>query len=81
MVFSDAQMAVVEANDHAITQREKEINEIAKSIMTLAEIFRELQTMVIDQGTVLDRIDYNIEQTNVHLESAHGELLKVPHIN
>jgi syntaxin 16 len=39
-------MAVVEANDHAITQREKEINEIAKSIMTLAEIFRELQTLV-----------------------------------
>jgi syntaxin 16 len=46
-VFTDAQMAVVNANDHAISQREKEINEIAKSIMTLADIFRELQTMVL----------------------------------
>lgn len=39
-------MAMAAANDQAITQREKEINEIAKSIVTLAEIFRELQTMV-----------------------------------
>ncbi|KAJ3000259.1 hypothetical protein HDV02_006470 [Globomyces sp. JEL0801] len=76
-VFTDAQMAVVASNENAITQREKEINEIAKSIMAVAEIFQELQTMVIDQGTVLDRIDYNIEQTNVALESAHEELLKV----
>lgn len=75
-VFIDAQMAVSEANDQAISQREKEITEIAKSIVTLSEIFRELQTMVIDQGTVLDRIDYNIEQTNVSLSSAHQELMK-----
>ncbi|KAJ3369552.1 hypothetical protein HDU91_007112 [Kappamyces sp. JEL0680] len=75
-VFADAEMAVVQENDHAITQREKDINEIAKSIMTMAEIFRELQTMVIDQGTVLDRIDYNIEQTNVNLENAHEQLQK-----
>lgn len=39
-------MAVVQSNDLAITQREKEITEIAKSITTLTEIFRELQTMV-----------------------------------
>jgi hypothetical protein len=26
---------------------------------------------------MLDRIDYHIEQTNVHLQSAHGELQKV----
>jgi syntaxin 16 len=45
-VFTDAQMAMAAANDQAITQREKEITEIAKSIVTLAEIFRELQTMV-----------------------------------
>ena len=26
----------------------------------MADIFRELQAMVINQGTLLDRIDYNI---------------------
>ena len=40
-------MAMVNSNDQAITQREKEITEIAKSITVLAEIFRELQTMVL----------------------------------
>ncbi|EGF78310.1 hypothetical protein BATDEDRAFT_26894 [Batrachochytrium dendrobatidis JAM81] len=75
-VFTDAQLAVVVNNERAISEREREINEIAKSILGLAEIFKDLQTMVIDQGTVLDRIDYNVEQTNVSLEDAHKELIK-----
>ncbi|KAJ3295486.1 hypothetical protein HK104_002625 [Borealophlyctis nickersoniae] len=74
-VFTDAQLQQVQNNERAITQREKEINEIVKSLLGLAEIFKEIQTMVIDQGTVLDRIDYNIEQTNVHMEAGHKELL------
>ncbi|KAJ3263437.1 hypothetical protein HDU77_010647 [Chytriomyces hyalinus] len=73
-VFTDAQMATVQNNERAISEREKEINEIVKSINGLAEIFKELQTMVIDQGTVLDRIDYNIEQTGVYMEEAHVQL-------
>ena len=42
-------------NDSAIVQREQEINEIAKGIIELADIFKDLQTMVIDQGTMLAR--------------------------
>ncbi|KXS20993.1 t-SNARE [Gonapodya prolifera JEL478] len=74
--FTDDQLAVIESNEAAITQREKDINQIAKSIHTLAEIFRDMQTMVIDQGTMLDRIDYNIEQTAVYTEEAVVELNK-----
>ncbi|KAJ3340594.1 hypothetical protein HDU93_006709 [Gonapodya sp. JEL0774] len=75
--LTDDQLAVIESNEAAITQREKEINHIAKSIHTLAEIFRDMQTMVIDQGTMLDRIDYNIEQTALYTEEAVVELNKV----
>lgn len=46
-------------------------------MLGVADIFKELNTMVIDQGTVLDRIDYNIEQTNVHMEEAHKQLVQV----
>ncbi len=45
-----------------VNQRDEEINRIAKSIEELAQIFKELAVLVIDQGTILDRIDYNMEQ-------------------
>jgi len=63
--------------DREITQREAEVNEIAKSIFQLADIFKDLNNMVVDQGTLLDRIDYNIEQTVVEVKAGHKELLVV----
>ena len=64
----------VNSNDTAISQREREINDIAKGIIELADIFKNLQTMVIDQGTMLDRIDYNVEKMTVEVKEADKEL-------
>lgn len=64
-------------NDTVIAQREQEINDIAKGIIELADIFRELQTMVIDQGTMLDRIDYNVERMTTDVKAAEKELVVV----
>jgi syntaxin 16 len=61
-------------NDAAIMQREREINDIAKGIIELSDIFRELQTMIIDQGTMLDRIDYNVERMATEVKAADKEL-------
>ncbi|CAG8606030.1 2590_t:CDS:2 [Ambispora gerdemannii] len=68
--FTLEQRELVDSTEVNITQREQEINEIAKSIQELADIFRELQTFVIDQGTMLDRIDFNVEQMSVNVKSA-----------
>ncbi|OCT53650.1 t-SNARE affecting a late Golgi compartment protein 2 [Cladophialophora carrionii] len=62
-------------NDAAIAQREQEINDIAKGIIELADIFRDLQAMVIDQGTMLDRIDYNVERMATDVKGAEKELV------
>ncbi|RPB22281.1 t-SNARE [Terfezia boudieri ATCC MYA-4762] len=70
------QSATLTSNDAAINQREREITDIAKGIIELADIFKELQTMVIDQGTMLDRIDYNIENMAVHVKAAEKELVQ-----
>ncbi|CAG7927068.1 unnamed protein product [Penicillium olsonii] len=62
------------SNDAAIAQREREINDIAKGIIELSDIFRELQGMIIDQGTMLDRIDYNVERMGTEVKAADKEL-------
>lgn len=50
------------------------MKEITKSIQDLAVIFRDLHQMVIVQGTVLDRIDANIETVVTRTHDAHGQL-------
>jgi syntaxin 16 len=61
-------------NEALIAQRENEIEQIAQGIIELANIFQELQTMVIDQGTMLDRIDYNVECMSRDVKEADKEL-------
>lgn len=62
------------SNDAAIMQREREITDIAQGIIELADIFKELQAMIIDQGTMLDRIDYNVERMATDVKEADKEL-------
>lgn len=62
------------SNDAAIMQREREIEDIAQGIIDLSDLFRDLQTMVIDQGTMLDRIDYNVERMATDVKEADKEL-------
>ena len=61
-------------NEALIAQREREIEDIAQGIIELANIFQELQTMVIDQGSMLDRIDYNVENVTRDVKEADKEL-------
>ena len=44
-----------------IKKRDEDINILANSINQLSEIFKDLQNIVQEQGTILDRIDYNID--------------------
>lgn len=65
---------LLQSNDLVISQREREIEKIAQGVIELADLFRDLQTMVIDQGTMLDRIDYNVECMNSDVKEAEKEL-------
>ncbi|SDA03084.1 BZ3500_MvSof-1268-A1-R1_Chr11-1g03298 [Microbotryum saponariae] len=57
-----------------IQQRDAEINAIAQSIVDLADLFKDLSSMVIDQGTLLDRVDFNVEQMGGEVRAAVEEL-------
>ncbi|CAG9838321.1 unnamed protein product [Diabrotica balteata] len=65
-----------EENTRFANEREQEVNAIVKSIIDLNEIFKDLSQMVVDQGTILDRIDYNIEQTTIQVHEGFKQLQK-----
>lgn len=71
---SSMQQKQLHSNDAAIVQREREIEDIAQGIIDLSDLFRDLQSIVIDQGTMLDRIDYNVERMAVDVKEADKEL-------
>lgn len=76
MGFSKAQVTEVDIAEDVINERDQEITKIAESITELATIFKELAVLVIDQGTILDRIDYNMEQVVEQTEKGLVELEK-----
>lgn len=71
--FAKTDMAIEMAKFN-IQSRDAEIQRIAKSVATLATVFKEVADMVIDQGTLIDRIDYNMDQVASRLRAGVGEL-------
>ncbi|XP_044758756.1 syntaxin-16 [Coccinella septempunctata] len=63
-----------EENSKFALEREQEVNSVVKSILEVNKIFKELSIMVADQGTVLDRIDYNIEKTQIDVFEGFKQL-------
>ncbi|GAA5843277.1 hypothetical protein JCM9279_002046 [Rhodotorula babjevae] len=58
----------------AADQRSSEIADIAQSIADLADLFKDLSSLVIDQGTLLDRVDWNVEVMSTEVRGAAEEL-------
>ncbi|XP_017129959.2 syntaxin-16 [Drosophila elegans] len=65
-----------EENSRVAQHREQEVTKIVKSIYDLNDIFKDLGHMVQEQGTVLDRIDYNVEQTQTRVSEGLRQLHK-----
>merc|ERR1712154_345962 len=68
--FDDEQLQRLEQMEMNATDRTQEILNIAKSVHELATLFQELSVLVVEQGSLLDRIDYNVEQTLENLSKA-----------
>ncbi|KAG5191487.1 soluble NSF attachment protein receptor, partial [Tribonema minus] len=72
--YDQAQLAVLEESESYVQERDAEIRNIVKSIEELSMIFKELAVLVIDQGTILDRIDFNMEQVVEHTKDGVAQL-------
>lgn len=61
-------------NTKTMELREKEVSNIVKSIVDLNQVFKDLSHMVEEQGTILDRIDYNVESTQTKVYEGYKQL-------
>lgn len=50
--------------------KDEEITNLVKSINDLAGIFKDLSVLVVEQGTILDRIDHNIDSAKEDMKEA-----------
>lgn len=55
-------------------ERNQQITKIVQSITSLNAIYKDLQALVIEQGSLLDRIDENIDHTVVSVKKANQHL-------
>jgi len=72
--FTPAQMDQIQKLRRDGAQREAQIAQIATSINELAQMFKELSVLIVEQGSIIDRIDYNIDQTRSHVQKGLAEV-------
>ena len=64
-----------EKSNH-LKKRDTELGELLNSMSNLASTFSDLKNLVMEQGTVLDRIDYNIDQASINIAKGKKHLKK-----
>ncbi len=76
-MLNDAELGEFGVMEQEAKYRDEEINNLVRSMNELALLFKDLSVLVIDQGNILDRIDYNLEQAVHHTKKANVQLHKV----
>ncbi|KAJ6821976.1 syntaxin-41-like [Iris pallida] len=74
--FDKYQMSQLKKSEAFTREREREIVQVVESVNELAQIMKDLSVLVIDQGTIIDRIDYNIQNVSASVEEGFKQLQK-----
>lgn len=74
--FHQGQKGAMDMMKKEAQSREQEIQQIAKSAQELAQIFKDLNQLVIEQGTIVDRIDYNMDQAVTKVKEGLQQVVK-----
>ena len=59
-----------------LKRRDTEIGELLKSMNNLALTFKDLRSLVMEQGTILDRIGYNIDESAINTSKGKQHLMR-----
>jgi len=66
-------------NEQLVMEREKDIQKIETMVNELSTLMRDLSLLVIDQGTIIDRIDFNVESAKEDVSRGLEQLQKANH--
>lgn len=69
---SQEQVQVEYVDNEMLRQQDAEMTKVMKSIVELNQIFQDMSAMVVNQGSLMDRIDYNME--TVHMKVREGAI-------
>ncbi|KAG8564267.1 hypothetical protein GDO81_016397 [Engystomops pustulosus] len=70
------QLQLIDEQDSYIQSRADTMQNIESTIVELGSIFQQLAHMVKEQEETIQRIDGNVEDTQLNVEAAHSEILK-----
>lgn len=72
--FSESQLITVENASALAEERTRELARVTENVNDLATLVKDIASLVVDQGTVLDRVDYNLEEVKLKTFGALHEL-------
>ncbi|CAD5120342.1 DgyrCDS8917 [Dimorphilus gyrociliatus] len=70
------QLQLIEQQDAYIQDRADDMKKVEETIVELGSIFEKLAVMIHEQEEMVQRIDSNVENTQLNVEAAHSEILK-----
>ncbi|XP_062551084.1 syntaxin-5 [Armigeres subalbatus] len=69
-------MVLYDESDSYVQERAETMQNIESTIVELGGIFQQLAHMVKEQEEMVERIDTNLQDVEMNVEAAHGEILK-----
>ena len=63
-------------NHDYLKKRDEDLTNLLNNINELAQIFKDMQALVMEQGTILDRIDYNIDIASSNVTKGKKSITK-----
>lgn len=70
------QVVLDETDQNLLKERDQEIDRVVQDVNYISDVMNQIQVMTIEQGTLLDRIDVNLDSTRQDLRKAIGKLEK-----
>lgn len=66
--YTQQQMAQLSSIQHEYEERDASIADLIKEVTEVQEIMRDISVLVVEQGSMIDRIDQNVTSAAEHVE-------------